>query len=129
MKKQIFCICMAVFFAIGILGNVCQADGLLRYADTMEAQGTPGMQEAIKSVSLLQKIDDFQIISSAGRINNTILEGLRRTAQAFLAAAVILFFGILSLERRLHFSEKGILIFFVVSFIHRSDGKKKACFG
>lgn len=126
--RQIYCICMIAVFLIGISGqkNHLQTDSLHMQSKT-QSMSVPSMTSYL-SVGTLAGIDDFQITTNAGRTIPGSFAGMRGAAVWLAALILLCFFGSIPPKRRICFRKKRIPIFRIVTFIHRTDGKKKSCF-
>lgn len=128
MKKRILCFCAALFFLAGILGNISQPNTVRHHERTLPSRNGVRLQTVLLSADSLNGIEDFHIVSDADGTGSNVIGGMRQSVPVCLIAVLLLFFGVISLVRRKNFSDKRIPVFLVVKFIHRSDGKKKACF-
>ena len=129
-RRQKYCICMVIFFLIGIFG---QADHVKNHpltvqneAETMKADAEEA--SAYIAADTLTRIDDFHITADAGGTVPDASAGVRGVTIYIAALLLFWFLGSISPKRRICFREKRIKIFRIVTFIHRIDGKKKSCF-
>ncbi len=126
--RRICCICMSILFLIGIFG---QTDHIKNYpfAVQHEAEGMNAREMAsYRSVETLTRIDDFHITADAGRTVSGSFAGVRGVTLWMTALILLWFFGSIPPKRRICFRKKRIIVFRIVTFIHRTDGKKKSCF-
>lgn len=126
--RQIYCICMSIIFLIGIFG---QTNNPKSHPDTPQVVTETGNIQSTASylsVGTLAGIDDFQITTNAGRTIPGSFAGMRGAALWLAALILLWFFGTIPPKRRICFRKKKIPVFRIVTFIHRTDGKKKSCF-
>lgn len=143
-KKQhskYICFGIMLIFIIGILGSVntttaasrklCQLD--LQSDKVYQNNDSDGMGRGrmpvdgqLLPVQSHERIDDFQIANGNCHSNPKMQERTRDVM--LLLMAIILLCMMISLEQRPCYGEKPFCVFEVVSFIHRTDGKKKSCF-
>lgn len=126
--RQIYCICMIAVFLIGISGqkNHLQTNSLHTQSKT-QSMSVPSMTSCL-SAGTLAGIDDFQITTNAGRTLTGSIAGVRGVTVWMAALILLWFFGTIPPKRRICFRKKKIPVFRIVTFIHRTDGKKKSCF-
>ncbi len=148
-RKRLYCILMAVFFAVGILGNLAfgsplmpdgsytaaaqelvQEDGSLFAEELLpDADILPmGMSGRITAEKTLQGMDDFWTAPNAGSIGQNVYQGFKLVTVLPFEGECAQLFCCEHQRRRLWPGEKKIRLFHVVAFIHWTDGKKKSCF-
>ena len=140
--KKLYCVIAAVLFCIGILGSQAMeyTINMARYdLDAGRAEAcapsvfskegeTGGWQKKYTAVKALSGVDDFRLVSDTGSSGANACYGLRGVSVLpFVKEGGQLFFPN-SRGRRIWRRQKRIRLFHVVSFIHRTDGKKKSCF-
>lgn len=125
MKRNIFCICLAVLFMIGIMGNISHIHAVARQWP-LTAERTGEAQDALLSVHPSQEMDDFHIRADGDGMVRMIPE-LSRGVAFLLLAALLLLFCMPEAIRDVCFQKKKIPVFHVILFIHWKDGKKKTC--
>ena len=132
--KHLICFCMAAFFAIAVIGSM---NGIESAPNTsvLAPQGMfcernidRGVANSFRPVSILEKMDDFQTFTNTSGTNLNFLAGLRAAAFVILAIAVFWYFRSIFPKTWIYFAERRIRLFRMAVFIHRFDGKKRACF-
>ena len=128
MKKKMFCIFVILFFVAAILGDANQKSIICRQREASASRMDGESRPMFLSADSLQEMDDFQIMADANGTGTNLLHAVRGSVLVFLAAVLCLIFGFIVLIHHLCCKEKKIFGFRIISFIHRTDGKKKSCF-
>lgn len=126
--RRIVCICISVIFLIAVFGRI---DHLKSHPYTVQRQAETGTMQGMESYLSAENVmgvDDFHITSNEGRSVSGVFAGVRGAALWLFALILLWFLGNVLPKRRISFRKKRIYVFRVVTFIHRTDGKKKSCF-
>ena len=128
MKKKLFCICVILCFIAEILGNTNTVKTMPNYKEAHTAHAEAIGGNRLMSAGPMQCMDDFHMQAKTNGVSSPLVQLVRGRTLPFLAVGLCLFFGFIYLAYRPESEEKQIYVFAVVSFIHRTDGKKKSCF-
>lgn len=129
--RRMFGILIALLFFLGIIGNLKNENiVLLQPYFAMNQEAMEQLDDDWTETDRLLPMDnlqksDFQVVVCPRRTNQSTEENACRTIVLFVMAAIVLFFAAVFYECLLHFGEKRIHIFHVITFIHQLDGKKR----
>ncbi len=133
--NKLICICMALMFAIAVIGSSNGIESSSRKLPVSARQNAfcernadDGTAQGLRLVSMCEDMDDFQMFTDTAGTTLNVLAGLRTAIFVILAAALFWYFGCKTPIIRIYFAERRIPFFRMAVFIHRFDGKKRTCF-